>query len=216
MFGGNLSTRQIVVYSALAVVIGVLSYAFGGDFLKTSLFSTSQKSAIASLARAQIGKPYVLGATGPDSFDCSGLAKYVLSKTVGVTLPRRSVDQAGVGRSIAFSDVGVGDLAFFATMGAGRVSHVGIITKVEGGRVWMVNANSVDMQMKEEEIAGYWKRTYMFSREITEFTKDTVADASAHDATVNEAPPAPDVAYRVSNTGQAIAFAPSEVQLGAF
>lgn len=215
----HLSVQKVVLFSLLAAVVSYVAYMIGGENFQSSLFSTGQKERIASMARAQIGKPYVLGSTGPDTFDCSGLAKYVLKNAVGVDLPRTSKDQAKVGRSIALADVGVGDLLFFATMGPGKVSHVGIVTRKEGSRVWMVNANSVDMAMKEEEIKGYWSKTYMFAREITEFTRDEVADETTPDPTVTPAgapPPGPTVAYRTDEDGREVKFKPSEVAMGDF
>ncbi|MFD0572939.1 C40 family peptidase [Kitasatospora gansuensis] len=46
-------------------------------------------------AEAQIGKPYGWGATGPNSFDCSGLMVWAFDKA-GISLPRTSQSQMGV------------------------------------------------------------------------------------------------------------------------
>jgi cell wall-associated NlpC family hydrolase len=48
------------------------------------------------LAARLIGRPYVWGAEGPDSFDCSGLTQYVY-QDVGVELPRRAINQSQLG-----------------------------------------------------------------------------------------------------------------------
>src|SRR5215831_679720 len=58
-------------------------------------FSASASDAV-DLAARQIGKPYVWGAEGPNSFDCSGLTQYVYSE-VGLDLPRRAVSQSTFG-----------------------------------------------------------------------------------------------------------------------
>ncbi|MBZ5958137.1 phage tail tape measure protein [Leuconostoc gasicomitatum] len=66
------------------------------------------------------GKPYVWGAAGPDSFDCSGLVEYALSQ-MGIAFPKYSGDQYNA--STAVSNPQSGDLVFF---GPGGGDHVGI------------------------------------------------------------------------------------------
>ena len=76
----------------------------------------------------QVGDPYVWGATGPDTFDCSGLMLWSY-RAAGVTLPRVSRDQfATGGEPVAVDDLLPGDLVFFATASwdPGVVHHVGM------------------------------------------------------------------------------------------
>jgi cell wall-associated NlpC family hydrolase len=72
-------------------------------------------------AITRIGKPYVWGATGPNSFDCSGLTSWAF-KQVGVTIPRGSSAQAGIGKPVSWDQMQPGDLVFYYQ----PVSHVGI------------------------------------------------------------------------------------------
>jgi cell wall-associated NlpC family hydrolase len=72
-------------------------------------------------AAAQLGKAYRWGASGPGTFDCSGLTSFSF-RQAGITLPRSSSQQAKVGRPVAFGDLQPGDLVFFYR----PVSHVGI------------------------------------------------------------------------------------------
>lgn len=72
-------------------------------------------------AMAQIGEPYVWGATGPSSWDCSGLTLRAY-QAAGVTLPRVSSDQARIGIPVSKSNLEPGDLVFFYS----PISHVGI------------------------------------------------------------------------------------------
>ncbi len=72
-------------------------------------------------AATQAGKPYVWGASGPGSYDCSGLTSWAF-KQAGVTLPRSSSAQAGIGKSVSFAQLQPGDLVFYYD----PVSHVGI------------------------------------------------------------------------------------------
>ncbi|GAA2786143.1 C40 family peptidase [Crossiella cryophila] len=67
------------------------------------------------------GKPYVWGASGPDTFDCSGLL-YWSYRQLGVTLPRSSRDQARVGAAVTRDQLRPGDfVAFYQPVG-----HIGI------------------------------------------------------------------------------------------
>lgn len=65
------------------------------------------------LAREQLGDPYVYGATGPNSFDCSGLTQW-LYKQVGISIPRTSQEQWRSGTAVSAADLQPGDLVFAA------------------------------------------------------------------------------------------------------
>ncbi|MEU0118930.1 NlpC/P60 family protein [Streptomyces bobili] len=72
-------------------------------------------------AQSKIGSPYVYGASGPSSFDCSGLTSWAFAQA-GVSIPRISQDQANAGTRIySQSDLKVGDLVIFY----GDLHHVG-------------------------------------------------------------------------------------------
>jgi cell wall-associated NlpC family hydrolase len=72
-------------------------------------------------ARKQLGKPYVFGATGPSSFDCSGLTLGAW-KAAGVSINRTSQAQFRNGRAVSKSDLQPGDLVFYY----GGISHVAL------------------------------------------------------------------------------------------
>jgi cell wall-associated NlpC family hydrolase len=74
-----------------------------------------------AFARDQLGDPYVWGATGPDSWDCSGLTQAAY-RAAGVTLPRTTGEQVNVGSRVSESNLQPGDLIFFYS----DHSHVGI------------------------------------------------------------------------------------------
>ena len=76
---------------------------------------------VLAFAKQQLGKPYVWGATGPNSYDCSGFTQDAW-KAGGVSLPRTTFDQVKVGTKVAKSAMQPGDLIFFYD----DVSHVGI------------------------------------------------------------------------------------------
>jgi len=83
---------------------------------------------ITHYAKNFLGKKYVWGANGPNTFDCSGFTKEIYAKTIGVKLPRHSSHQAKVGAYISFSQLKQGDMVFFDTSKKhkGAVNHVGI------------------------------------------------------------------------------------------
>ena len=89
--------------------------------------STSSVQAVLNLAYSKIGCPYVWGAEGPNSFDCSGFTSYVFRNAAGVSLPRTTYEQINVGTPVAYSDLQPGDLVFPHT------GHVGIY--VGGGNM---------------------------------------------------------------------------------
>jgi uncharacterized protein YycO len=72
--------------------------------------SNAADQAIA-FARAQIGKPYVFGATGPNSYDCSGLIQAAY-KSAGISLPRTTYQQVFSGQGVSKSELAPGDLVF--------------------------------------------------------------------------------------------------------
>lgn len=87
-----------------------------------SVPANSSKAAQAiAFAKAQLGKPYVWGATGPSSFDCSGLTQAAW-KSAGISLPRTTWDQVKAGTRVSTSQLQPGDLVFFYD----DISHVGL------------------------------------------------------------------------------------------
>jgi cell wall-associated NlpC family hydrolase len=79
--------------------------------------------AIVALAAKQKGKPYVFGAAGPRSFDCSGLVKYVMAH-FGVRLPHQANEQKRYGVRVSAANAKPGDLVF--VLEGSYASHVAI------------------------------------------------------------------------------------------
>ncbi|RAG85384.1 hypothetical protein DN069_12050 [Streptacidiphilus pinicola] len=95
------------------VTVGVnLGGSKAGDSAEATAFAAAQ---------TKLGSPYVYGATGPDSFDCSGLTQWAYAQA-GVSLGRTTYDQINDGTPVSSTaDLQVGDLIFF-----NGDSHVGI------------------------------------------------------------------------------------------
>jgi cell wall-associated NlpC family hydrolase len=88
-----------------------------------STATSGSVAAVVSFVRSQVGKSYVMGATGPDAYDCSGLVQAAY-RTIGVDLPRVSQDQSTAGTQVSLSDLQPGDILYWG--GAGSAYHVAI------------------------------------------------------------------------------------------
>jgi cell wall-associated NlpC family hydrolase len=108
--------------------------------------STQAEKAV-SFAYAQIGKPYVWGATGPDSFDCSGLTQASWAYA-GVSIPRISYDQMSSLPSVSTSALEPGDILGFAGN-----SHVGIYV----GNGYLIDAPQTGSDVEKVALAGWYQ-----------------------------------------------------------
>ncbi|MFF9765613.1 NlpC/P60 family protein [Streptomyces sp. NPDC014636] len=98
-----------------------------------------------AFARAQIGKPCVWGATGPDSYDCSSLTQAAW-RAAGVMLPRAAHEQALAGTPVTAAGIEPGDLVLFFD----DDRHVGLHV----GDGMMVHAPGPGSIIREESIYG--------------------------------------------------------------
>ncbi|MFF2654849.1 C40 family peptidase [Streptomyces sp. NPDC058045] len=117
-------TASALTLAAVGTTLAVPGAAPGAEA------ATPAKTAL-RIAAAKKGAPYVWGAQGPRSFDCSGLSQYAY-KHAGKKLPRTAVAQYNRSRHIPKSQRRYGDLVFFHS-GAG-VYHVGLYAGK--GRIW--------------------------------------------------------------------------------
>lgn len=94
---------------------------------------------IISTAKKYLGAPYVYGASGPRSFDCSGFTSYVY-KQQGITIPRATTGQATIGTKVGKADLQPGDLLIFSNTYKKGPSHAGIYI----GNGEFIHASSVN------------------------------------------------------------------------
>ena len=80
--------------------------------------------AVIAEAQRQLGKPYVWGAAGPDSFDCSGFTMWAW-RAGGVNLPHYSGAQYSATRHIPISEIQPGDLVFYQSPGEHVALYIG-------------------------------------------------------------------------------------------
>jgi cell wall-associated NlpC family hydrolase len=100
-----------------------------GNTVLDAMTTPNAKVATAiSFAQQQIGKPYVWGATGPDSFDCSGLVMMAY-RDAGINIARTSQQQWATEQKVPANQVKPGDLVFFAGSDGtpSAPGHVGIV-----------------------------------------------------------------------------------------
>ncbi|NLI52752.1 MAG: hypothetical protein GX417_00340 [Clostridiales bacterium] len=117
-----------------------------------------------SIAKKQLGDPYVLGKSGPDSFDCSGLVYYCLRQ---VNVYTRRLNAAGLSKTTSWtkvsslSSVKKGDLLFFKSDDSSTIGHVGIY--IGGGE--MIDASSANGKVvRRSAKSSYWRRNFVVAR----------------------------------------------------
>lgn len=94
--------------------------ALFGSSSSSSSSSTSKAQLIIDEANKHLGKAYVYGATGPNTFDCSGFTQYVYKQAVGIDISRTTYTQINQGIVVSQSNLQLGDLVFTSA------GHVGI------------------------------------------------------------------------------------------
>lgn len=124
--------------------------------------------AIAATAKNQVGKEYVLNASGPDEFDCSGLVYYVLNEC-GIAVDRK--DCAGYAQNEDWSkieslgDVKAGDILFFHSANSSDIQHAGIAVSSKN----MIDASSSHGKVVKRSCnTDYWNRHFAFARRVVE------------------------------------------------
>lgn len=143
-------------------------------------------------ARRWLGSPYRYGGNTRKGVDCSGLVAQVYDRTLGIKLPRTSADQCVFSTGIEKKKLRNGDLIFFATGQAGRVSHVGIYI----GDNRMIHASASRGVVVSDIGESYWLRRYVASgrilRDASKSGRDKRNRGSKVFDPIYDAPPAPD------------------------
>ncbi|HTW19618.1 MAG TPA: NlpC/P60 family protein [Mycobacteriales bacterium] len=125
-----------------------------GGTLGGSTPPNATAAAAIAAARSRIGDPYVWGATGPNSFDCSGLTQWSYHQA-GINLPRTSREQWYAGPHPTLAQLEPGDLLFFAlnTSDPATIHHVTIYI----GKGLMIAAPETgeDVQIQPVYMQGY-------------------------------------------------------------
>ncbi len=156
--------KKRVIQVLVAVLI--LSIALP---LMTTKASAASGNEIVNTAKSLLGTRYVYGGTTPSGFDCSGFTSYVYKKA-GITLPRVSASQFGVGTSVSQSNLQEGDLVFYNNLGKGP-THVGIYI----GNGKFISAESEGIAISNINDKYYWGKYYIGARRILKTTTEEKA-----------------------------------------
>ena len=134
----------------LSASVGVTPYSRRIPFDTAVEMKAGQTFALAGLVQERTeaqkrGLPYVWGAAGPSSFDCSGLVEWSFAQA-GISMPRVAADQARTGLSVPVTRLQAGDLLFYHTdpTDPGYISHVAIYL----GNGWMIQAPQPGMDVE--------------------------------------------------------------------
>ncbi|MFD9906405.1 C40 family peptidase [Streptomyces sp. NPDC059063] len=103
---------------------------------------------VISFLKAQLGDAYVMGASGPNAWDCSSLVQAAF-KQVGVDLPRVSQAQSTAGTPVSLSNIQPGDILYWG--GAGSAYHVGVY--IGGGKY--LDAANPSKGVVIQDLSGY-------------------------------------------------------------
>lgn len=122
VFDGNAALRPSVAGSVTVTIQQPRPRGWDSS-IPTVIPGSSIGEKAVYLASLQKGKPYVYGAAGPNSFDCSGLVQYVF-KHLGRNLPRTAQAQYNYSTKVPQSAKQPGDLIFYGS--ENNITHVGI------------------------------------------------------------------------------------------
>ena len=126
-------------------------------------YSSSLRDSIISIAMTKLGAPYHFGSPGPNSFDCSGFARYVF-KRAGISLLRSSREQYKQGEKVGdLDEMSAGDLVFFARKG--NIYHVGIVVSVEGNHFKFIHASYSGIVISDSA-EPYYRAHYYGAKKI--------------------------------------------------
>lgn len=117
-------------------------------------------------AHSHMGKKYVHGSKGPNTFDCSGFSSYVY-KQFGYKISPASRAQYTEGVPVGLNELRKGDLVFFTSRSSGgNVGHVGIVISADNatGKFKFIHASLKGVRINENE--GYYKARYVGARRI--------------------------------------------------
>lgn len=125
----------------------------------------SPSSQVVEVARSYIGVPYKLGGMDRRGMDCSGLVCRVYHEAANLSLPRTADAQAQQGQPIK-GKLQPGDLVFFQEPRAKKITHVGIVSRVEKEAVYFIHA-STSKGVREDRLNDpYWQKRYAGARRL--------------------------------------------------
>lgn len=135
-----------------------VSDSSGNETTETLTVTVQKKyQELVDLALTKVGCSYVWGATGPNTFDCSGFTQWCY-RQYGIYIPRTAASQYSATTRVDKSDLEVGDLVFFkGTTGSSGITHVGLY--IGGGQ--FVHASGTKTGVKISSLSeSYYVKHY--------------------------------------------------------
>lgn len=151
-----------------AVLFGFVLAYFAFSCASKKKVASDPFDRVISTARSYTGTPYKYGGTTRAGMDCSALVFHAYY-SVGVNMPRVSVDQSKVGKKVGAKELERGDLLFFATgKRRNQVTHAGIVTEVSKNDVRFIHS-STSLGVSEDYLSNrYWSKVFLFARRVME------------------------------------------------
>jgi len=162
---GSLKFTQFS-FQRLGVFI-LIFFAISGCASRKARLRAKQAEQVIQTARTFTGTPYKWGGTTRSGMDCSGLLINSF-RSINITLPRESADQAQMGEKLKMKELKPGDLVFFATGKKRReITHVGLVTEVKGKEnVKFIHASSSLGVIETNLYTDYYVKRFRFGRRI--------------------------------------------------
>ena len=146
----------------------------GRENITTSSFEGLSKESVNMLgdlikeAKTHLGKRYVYGSKGPNTFDCSGFTSYVY-RQFGYNISSSSKAQYTLGEHVSKQHLRTGDLVFFTSPRSGSsVGHVGIVVSAdnEKGTFTFIHASVSKGIRVSESTESYYVKRYIGAKRI--------------------------------------------------
>lgn len=113
---------------------------FKTNLVQNTNNNSSAVQKVIDTARSFVGTKYSWGGSSPTTgFDCSGLLQYAF-RTAGINLPRTAAQQGQVGDAIDIKQAQPGDMIWFGSKNSPSGQHIGLISKIENGQIYIIDA----------------------------------------------------------------------------
>lgn len=155
-----------VISRLTAIMLTTIAITACFKVTETKAAVSKDVQAILDEANKHLGKPYLYGGTGPNSFDCSGFTQYVYKKALNIDIGRATYNQINSGIEVSYNDLQPGDLVF------PHSGHVGIY--IGDGK--MIHSPQTGDVIKVSSITQFWRARRIILNPTTSPIEDCLFD----------------------------------------